>query len=236
VAGSSEDLVRVFFLQNVGIVQNLQEVATLIRSTAEIRRLFTYNTPMAIAVRGTPAQLDLAQWLVTELDRPLAPKPTTQPARQRLVAGSTEDVVRIFTVANADSIQSLQEIATLVRAMTEIRRVFTYNAPRNVVVRGNPEQIAMAGWLFHELDRPAQTPPGSDPHEYRGPQSNDILRVFYLAHAPTPQRLQEIATQVRTMAEIRRLFTYNQPRALAIRGTPDQLELADRLIKERDKP
>ncbi len=62
-----------------------------------------------------------------------------------------------------------------------------------------------------------------------------MVRVFYLTHTGTPQRLQEIATEVRSMAQIRRLFIYNAPRALAMRDTAGQVALADRLIQERDK-
>jgi hypothetical protein len=70
-------------------------------------------------------------------------------------------------------------------------------------------------------------------HEYRLPGGgDDVVRVFYLTHAETAQRLQEIAT---SMAEIRRLFIYNAPRAMAVRGTAGQIALADRLIQERDK-
>jgi hypothetical protein len=59
--------------------------------------------------------------------------------------------------------------------------------------------------------------------------------VFDLTNTETAQRLQEIATQVRSMTEVRRLFTYNAPKAVALRETASQIALADRLIKERDR-
>jgi len=62
-----------------------------------------------------------------------------------------------------------------------------------------------------------------------------VTRVFYLAHAGTPQQLQEIAAEVLSMGEVRRLFIYIAPRAMALRGTTRQIALADRLIQERDK-
>jgi len=62
------------------------------------------------------------------------------------------------------------------------------------------------------------------------------VRVFFLAQADTPQRLQEIAVLVRSTTGLRRLFTYNALSAVVARGTPDQIAWAERLIKERDKP
>ena len=58
------------------------------------------------------------------------------------------------------------------------------------------------------------------------------MRVFYVAGAQTAQDFQAIATQVRTSAKIRRAFTYNAPRALALRGTLDQITQAESLLKE----
>ena len=100
-------------------------------------------------------------------------------------------------------------------------------------MRGTADQIAIAEWLFNDLDKQSQNP---GTHELRLPGGgDDVVRVFYLTHAGTPQRLQEIATEVRSMAEIRRLFIYKAPSAMALRGTAGQIALADRLIQERDR-
>ena len=108
-----------------------------------------------------------------------------------------------------------------------------------MALRGTGDQVALAEWLFKELDRPvarAAAAPPAVAHEYRMPgDADDIVRVFYLTHADTPRRLQEIAVQVRTTTEVRRLFTYNAPSAMALRGTAAQIALADRLIEERDR-
>ena len=66
-----------------------------------------------------------------------------------------------------------------------------------------------------------------------GPEN--IVRIYFLAHADTPARLQQIAVEVRTGSMIRRAFLYNAQRAIAFRGTTDQIAIVDRLVKERDK-
>ncbi|MFM9726357.1 hypothetical protein ACKI1L_38175, partial [Streptomyces scabiei] len=55
-----------------------------------------------------------------------------------------DNVVKVFYVQNATSVQEFQEIATAVRSLTEIRRVFTYNAQKAILMRGTPDQIALA--------------------------------------------------------------------------------------------
>jgi general secretion pathway protein D len=65
-----------------------------------------------------------------------------------------DNVVRVFYVQNATSVQEFQEMATAVRSIAEIRRVFTYNAQRAIVLRGTPDQVALAEKLIHDLDKP----------------------------------------------------------------------------------
>jgi general secretion pathway protein D len=63
-----------------------------------------------------------------------------------------------------------------------------------------------------------------------------VVKVFYIKNATTVQELTEIATTVRSVAEIRRSFTYNAQNAILIRGTTDQVALAEKLIQDLDKP
>lgn len=65
-----------------------------------------------------------------------------------------DDVVRVFYVSNATTVQEFQEVATAIRSVTEIRRVFTYNAQKALVVRGTVDQVALAEKLLQDLDKP----------------------------------------------------------------------------------
>ncbi len=63
-----------------------------------------------------------------------------------------------------------------------------------------------------------------------------VVKVFYIRNATTVQELQEIATTVRSIAEIRRAFTYNALNAIMVRDTADKVALAEKLICDIDKP
>ncbi len=65
---------------------------------------------------------------------------------------------------------------------------------------------------------------------------SSVVRVFYLTNLTTPQELQEISSAVRTICVINKVFLYNSMNALIVRGTPDQVLLAQKLVNDLDKP
>jgi general secretion pathway protein D len=65
-----------------------------------------------------------------------------------------DQVVKVFYLRNITSVQEFQEIVTAVRSVTDIRRMFTYNAQNAVMCRGTVDQVALAEKLFHDLDKP----------------------------------------------------------------------------------
>jgi general secretion pathway protein D len=65
-----EQVMKVFYLQNVNTAQELQEILTAIRSVADIQRLFTYNAQMAIVARGEADRISLAEKIINDLDKP----------------------------------------------------------------------------------------------------------------------------------------------------------------------
>lgn len=244
-AGATDDVVRVFYLDNIPTVQQFQEIATAVSATTDIRRLFTYYAPRAVAVRGTADQVAMAAWLFNEMDKPaLAPTPAQRSQslasqEYRLPTG-TENVVRVFYLPHLATIQEFQELVTLVRSLTDDRRVFTYWPPRAVATRGTADQIALTEWLYKQLDRPSDQPIPQATPEYlfpgTGPDPDTVVRIFYLPQTQTVQSFQEIVTRVRRTTDIRRIFTFNRPRAVALRGSASQVALADRLFKEAAAP
>jgi len=62
--------------------------------------------------------------------------------------------VKTFFITNAATVQEFQEISTAVRTITDLRRVYTYNALKAMVVRGPADAVALAEKLIRDLDRP----------------------------------------------------------------------------------
>jgi hypothetical protein len=226
---------RVLYFAHTESEQSIQEIATLIRTIAEIRAASADTAKRSLTLRGTSGQMGLAEWLFTQLDQP-GPNPSPAPHQYRF---GNDDLVRVFYLTHTATVQEFQEVAALTRTMADIRWVFTYNAPRALVVRGTVDQIALADWLVKQVDKPTgERIQSSAPYEYRDPNGRDdnVVRVFYLTHTTTVQDFQEVAVLTRSIADIRRVFTCNAPRALAVRGTADQVALAEWLVNQLDQP
>jgi general secretion pathway protein D len=63
-----------------------------------------------------------------------------------------------------------------------------------------------------------------------------VTRVFYLNNITSAPELQEVMTAVRTVTNVRNIFPVSSQNALVIRGTTDQIELAEKIILDVDKP
>ncbi len=239
-APAEENIDRVLPLVHAQTAQDVQEIGMVIRAVAEIRQLTVDTESKSLAVRGTAGRIALAEWLSKELDQPPRRQTAAQPgqtpgSREYRLAGGGEDLIRGFHLAHPAGPRELQEIATVVRSIADIRWLFVYNAAGMMTVRGTAVKLALAQWMINELDQPAgPQPPSFREYPVEG-GGDDVVRVFYLTSAPAPQRLQEIATQVRTLAAARRLFTFIPLNAIAIRDTAAQITLAERLVRERDK-
>jgi hypothetical protein len=126
---------------------------------------------------------------------------------------------RVLQFANAETPRDFQEIATLIRSITEIGYVKADDSTKSLNLRGTREQLALAEWLHKEIDKPVPLPIlHSESESYRVSGTDDVAKVFYVAHADTIQEFQEIATVVRSVSNIRWVHTYNKTRALAVRG------------------
>jgi hypothetical protein len=225
---SAQDRDRTFYLTHTATTQQFMEVVTGIRTLTDIGEVSTDADQKSATVHASASQIDMAEWLFNELDSPVA-----QPAlpHEYRTPGTTDDVVRVFYVITAPTVQDFQQAATLVRTISDIRRVYTYNGRNALMVRGTDAQIGLAEWLVKEL---VPEPPSSTHRREMG--DDDVVRVLRFPHTATVQDLQKAATQIRAATQIKKVFTYNGLRAAAFRGTADQIALAERLAMDLDHP
>jgi general secretion pathway protein D len=64
-----------------------------------------------------------------------------------------DEVVKVFYLKNPTSVQEFQEIVTSVRSVTDVRRMFTYNAQNAVMVRDTVDKVALVEKLFQNMDK-----------------------------------------------------------------------------------
>lgn len=143
---------------------------------------------------------------------------------------------KVFQFTQPQKPQDLMEIANLVRTMLDVQRLSVDDTAKTLTVNASDEQVAIAGWLVEQLDRPAHASLAGV-HEYRPPSAaDDVVRVFYATHAASPPALQEIVTTVRSVSDMRRVFVYNRLKAVAVRDTAAKVSLAAWMIDQLNQP
>lgn len=221
---------RVLRFNHISEPQSLMEAATVVRSVGEIREVKADPQARTLTLSGEAWQIELADWIIHKLDRVPLP-PGSVPERYD-IAGVPDPAVRVFFPARADTVANLQELTTLVRSLLEIRRAFTFNAARAAILRGTPEEVDTAEWLFRELDAGPGNRAVSETRRLPG-DSEGVIRVLYLRPALSIEQFHQNAVEVRREVEIRRMFTFNDSRAIAVRGTAEQVTAAERLLRDR---
>ena len=65
---------------------------------------------------------------------------------------------------------------------------------------------------------------------------NNVMKTFYLRNASTSSELQEVVGTLKGILDIGRIQVNPTHSAITLRGTPDQMVLAEKLISDVDKP
>jgi len=76
----------------------------------------------------------------------------------------------------------------------------------------------------------------SDSGSKRKEFEQNVMKTFYLRNAATPADLQQAAGTLKGILDISRIQVTPEQRSLTIRGTPDQMVLAQKLLGDIDKP
>lgn len=62
-----------------------------------------------------------------------------------------------------------------------------------------------------------------------------VIKTFYLGNVATTTDLQDVVNAIRTILEVQRIQQIPSQNAIVVRGTPDQLALAQKMIDDIDK-
>jgi general secretion pathway protein D len=62
-----------------------------------------------------------------------------------------------------------------------------------------------------------------------------VLKTFYLGNLSQPTELQDVVNAIRAVLDVQRVQQLLSQNALVVRGTPDQIALAEKLVEDLDK-
>jgi hypothetical protein len=149
-----------------------------------------------------------------------------------------DSVTQVLSFSSADTPQTMQEITNAIRSIGELPQTSLQTASRSLTLQASQSSQALADWLFQQLDAPQSAPPQeSQVDTYPGlTGSSDQLRIFRLAHPAGAQPFQEVVNAIRVLPELSKVFPCFSKTAIAVRGSGDQLALAEWLLKQFDQP
>jgi hypothetical protein len=230
---------KVFYFAHVDTPQGLNEATNAVRSIGDIRDVTLDVATRSLTVKGTADQIAIAGWLTAELDN----TGNLQGTRDFPIQDPTASLAQVAYLSHVENSQYLQEVVNAVRSVTDIQRFFPMNPQKAIAIRALPDQVKVADWLLSVLDQPAGAAPGAGaPRELRlSPASWDarsglVVYVAGLTHQRTPKALQEVTNVVRSIANIQRCFPIVSRGYLVMRGSEDQIALANWLLQGLDGP
>jgi general secretion pathway protein D len=79
--------------------------------------------------------------------------------------------------------------------------------------------------IFIAADNPAK----------RKELDQSVIKTFYLSNLSQPTELQDVVNAMRTLLEVQRIQQLQSQNAIIVRGTPDQIALAQKFVDDLDK-
>jgi hypothetical protein len=235
-AGSVNDVIHIYYQTHIQGPQNFQEIVNAVRTIPGISKVFPYFGQNAVVMRGTDSEAGMAAWLFHQLDVPYGLQPVQNPtAHQYVSPGAANDEVQVLFLTHSWSPQSLQQITNTIRVIPQLSKVFPSTTTGAVSVRGPTATVALAAWLFSQLDQ-AQQATSPSPQQFQMPGgADDVTQVFYLTPATTAEVFENMVTTLRTTVT-KLVFPDDLFHAVTMRGTAAQIASADLLIKQMNIP
>ncbi|HYN15226.1 MAG TPA: cohesin domain-containing protein [Terriglobales bacterium] len=95
--------------------------------------------------------------------------------------------------------------------------------------------VAMESKTFWRPVTPNTIFVASDTIAKRKELEQNVIKTFYLSNVSLPTELQDMVNAIRSILEVSRIQQLPTQKAIVVRGTPDQVALAEKLISDIDK-
>ncbi|MGZ4820871.1 MAG: cohesin domain-containing protein [Terriglobales bacterium] len=97
------------------------------------------------------------------------------------------------------------------------------------------EIVALESKTFWRAVTPNTIFVAADTKAKRTEIEQNVVKTFYLANLAQTTEIQDVVNTLRTVVEITRVISLPTQNAIVIRGTPDQVALAEKLVTDLDK-
>jgi general secretion pathway protein D len=224
--------------------QLLRDAGKLDDAMAEFRKAAEIDSASSIAqqeIRRTQKMIDAAgaapspqaasaprTGLQKRLDDAQGPVELAQISNVPITLKLTEDTKVIY-----DTVGKLAGINVLFDPDYTSRRIRI--ELNGVTLEEALQIIALESKTFWRPVTPNTIFVASDTPAKRKDIEQSVIKTFYLANLSQPTELQDVVNALRQILEISRIQPLNSQGALVVRGTPDQIALAEKLVGDLDK-
>ena len=236
---------RLRFLAGASLVhrgQLLREAGQLDAALAEFQKAVEIDPSSAIAhqeIRHTKEMIDAA--------KSAPPKASAPPSALQKRLSEAGGPVELSTISNVPINLKITEdskvIYETVGKLAGINVLFDpdYTSRRikielnNVSLEEALEIIALESKTFWRPVTPNTIFVAADNPAKRKDLEQSVIKTFYLANLSQPTELQDVVNAMRQILEISRIQPLPSQGAIVVRGTPDQIALAQKLVGDLDK-
>jgi len=229
----SGDIGRVNFIRNVQKPQELLELLTILRTVADVQKVFTFSSNHAIVLLGPEWQVAFSEWIIDLIDRPIQQKPGSAP--QEFTVGGPDyrglgHGARVNFLSSVTAQRQTQELLTVLRTIGDVQKIFSYSTSHAFVLRTGDTDLQRAEWLIEQLDLPAGQVSG--PTSFNAPGGDDMTRIFRLRDA-APEGIQAAVTGIRSELNVNKIFSIMETATIIVRGTTAQIAATSKWMAVR---
>ncbi len=221
--------------------QQLRESGDLQQALAEFMHAAQIDPSLAIAqqeIRRTREMLERT---------PPPPGPSSRLTDLGRIAAEAEGPAELKAISSVPITMRMTDdsknVYTAVGKLAGINVLFDpdYVARRitidlnNVTLNQALEIVGLESKTFWRAVTPNTVFVAADTKAKRTEIEQNVVKTFYLSNLAQTTEIQDIVNTLRTVVEITRVISLATQNAIVIRGTPDQVALAEKLVNDLDK-
>ncbi len=226
--------------------EELRDFSKLQEALAEFRRAVQIDGSNFAALQDIRRTADLIQKQTIQNERPARVKAEAS-AVQKAAENAAGPIVLAYNPSTPISLHLATTADVVYKTIGKIAGINVLIDPdykpqklnfelKDVSVREALAMIALQSKTFWQAVSPNTIMVSSDNGGKRKELEQNVMMTFYLQNAATPAELQQAATTLKSILDITRIQTTPDQRSLTLRGTPDQMVLAQKLLTDIDKP
>jgi general secretion pathway protein D len=176
----------------------------------------------------------------------MASKDEDDPLRRRLESATSPAELGQISNAPLDALEMTEDTKVIYETIGKLAGVNILFDPdytsRRLTVRLHKvslqealDIVALESRTFWRPVTPNTIFIAQDTQAKRRELEQNVVKTFYLGNVSGPTDLQDIVNAIRTVLEVQRIQQIPSQSAIVIKGTPDQLALAQKMIDDIDK-